>query len=419
MNKKFLAKLLIFCMVFTMLPMAAFADTITEANGSTYTIAFDAEPTTVVAGGSATVKANVTYADGKDTEGIVVAYEVAPAVTGVTVSTGGVVTVASTVAADKTITVKASATVAEGKTIDVTKTLTVTAAEPVAVEGGDISGALTNDITPDNTKDVYAVGNDTVVINTEDANVTIASETVNSIVTSKYTTVIVRTPVADIYLTEDVAKAIQAAYEGATDTTVTLNVVSTTIPADAAAAYDVTFTVGGKPVMAEANGALYLQLKVDKPTGITNTVYAYYVTAGVMDKDAPVYAIVEGEFVVLRPQHFSTIALSAEKLADATDPVDPGYQGGGGGGGSTGNVSIATKVTGGKVTVTPTRPTRGQTVTINVTANEGYKLDTLVVTDNKGNNVELTKVSDTKYTFVMPAGKVTVTPTFVKIQQLL
>ena len=86
-----------------------------------------------------------------------------------------------------------------------------------------------------------------------------------------------------------------------------------------------------------------------------------------------------------------------------------------GGGGSSSNVSIATKVTGGKVTVTPTRPTRGQTVTINVTPNEGYKLDTLVVTDNKGNNVELTKVSDNKYTFVMPAGKVTVTPTFVKI----
>ena len=88
---------------------------------------------------------------------------------------------------------------------------------------------------------------------------------------------------------------------------------------------------------------------------------------------------------------------------------------GGGGGGSSSNVSIASKVEGGKVTVTPTRPTRGQTVTINVTANEGYKLDTLVVTDNKGNNVELTKVSDNKYTFVMPAGKVTVTPTFVKI----
>lgn len=86
-----------------------------------------------------------------------------------------------------------------------------------------------------------------------------------------------------------------------------------------------------------------------------------------------------------------------------------------GGGGSSSNVSIATKVTGGKVTVTPTRPTRGQTVTITVAPAEGYKLDTLTVTDLKGNTIELTKVSDTKYTFVMPAGKVKITPSFVKV----
>ena len=86
-----------------------------------------------------------------------------------------------------------------------------------------------------------------------------------------------------------------------------------------------------------------------------------------------------------------------------------------GGGGSSSNVSIATKVTGGKVTVNPTRPTRGQTVTITVTPADGYKLDSLTVTDLKGNTIELTKVSDTKYTFVMPAGKVKITPVFVKI----
>ena len=93
------------------------------------------------------------------------------------------------------------------------------------------------------------------------------------------------------------------------------------------------------------------------------------------------------------------------------------YKGGSssGGGGSSSNVSIATNVTGGKVTVTPTRPTRGQTVTITVAPAEGYKLDTLTVTDLKGNTIELTKVSDTKYTFVMPAGKVKITPSFVKV----
>ena len=133
MNKKFLAKLLIFCMVFTMLPMAAFAATEETVDGTTYSIAFDTNSaTTVVAGGSASVRANVTYANGNDAKGIAVAYEVAPAVDGVTVN-NGVVTVASTVDPKTEIKIKATATVAENKTIEATKTLTVTEAAPVAV----------------------------------------------------------------------------------------------------------------------------------------------------------------------------------------------------------------------------------------------------------------------------------------------
>ena len=80
MNKKFLAKLLIFCMVFTMLPMAAFAATEETVDGTTYTIAFDTDAITVVAGGSAIVRANVTYANGNDAEGITIAYTVSPEV---------------------------------------------------------------------------------------------------------------------------------------------------------------------------------------------------------------------------------------------------------------------------------------------------------------------------------------------------
>ena len=83
MNKKFLAKLLIFCMVFTMLPMAAFAAENTEVGDVTYTIAFDTDAKTVVAGGSAIVRANVTYANGNDAEGITIAYTVSPEVKGV------------------------------------------------------------------------------------------------------------------------------------------------------------------------------------------------------------------------------------------------------------------------------------------------------------------------------------------------
>ena len=417
MNKKFLAKLLIFCMVFTMLPMAAFAATEETVDGTTYTIAFDTDAITVVAGGSAIVRANVTYANGNDAEGITIAYTVSPEVKGVTVTDAGVVNVAADVAVDTEITVKAAATIAD-KTIDITKELTVTAPEDVKVENGAITGTLNTDITTDNTQSIYKMGNDTVVIKVEDqATVTLASETVNSIAenTKGYKTVIVVTENADIYLTKSVAEAIKRAYASADNTTAILTVTPVAAPnTDVKAAYDVTFTVGGNEVMPANTTNAYLKLVVANPLAADATkVYVYHYAdskyyengiSGVRFTDET------PKRVQFTASHFSTIVLTAE--SQKTDDVIP--PGGGGGGGSTGNVSIATKVTGGKVTVTPTRPTRGQTVTINVTPNEGYKLDTLVVTDNKGNNVELTKVSDNKYTFVMPAGKVTVTPTFVK-----
>ncbi len=419
MNKKFLAKLLIFCMVFTMLPMAAFAATEETVDGTTYTIAFDTNATTVVAGGSASVRANVTYANGNDAEGITIAYTVSPEVKGVTVTKDGVVNATADAVVNIEVTVTASATVAEGKTIEATKTLAVVAADTVEVKGDTIAGTLnTDELTTNPENNIYVLENDasTVVIKVESTDaVKIASETINSIVnnTKGYKTVIVVTENADIYLTKSVAEAIQRAYAGASDTTVTLSVTSVEAPdTDVKAAYNVTFTVGGNEVMPANTTNAYLKLVVDNPLAADATkVYVYhyadskYYENGISDVR---FTDETPKRVQFTASHFSTIVLTAE--SQKTDDVIPP----GGGGGSSSNVSIATKVTGGKVTVTPTRPTRGQTVTINVTPNEGYKLDTLVVTDNKGNNVELTKVSDNKYTFVMPAGKVTVTPTFVK-----
>lgn len=72
---------------------------------------------------------------------------------------------------------------------------------------------------------------------------------------------------------------------------------------------------------------------------------------------------------------------------------------------------------GGKVTVTPTSASKGDRVTLTVKPNSGYELESLVVTDSKGKELELTKVNDNRYTFTMPAGKVEVTPVFVKSGQ--
>ena len=72
------------------------------------------------------------------------------------------------------------------------------------------------------------------------------------------------------------------------------------------------------------------------------------------------------------------------------------------------------QTTGGRVTVSPGRADKGDTVTITVRPNDGYVLDTLTVTDKDGDGVKVTRVSDTKYTFEMPASKVTVTAAFEK-----
>ena len=77
-------------------------------------------------------------------------------------------------------------------------------------------------------------------------------------------------------------------------------------------------------------------------------------------------------------------------------------------------ITTPDKTENGSVTVTPKSAKRGSVVTITVTPDAGYVLDELTVTDKDGKDVALNKKSDTEYTFVMPAGKVEITPSFVK-----
>ena len=79
-------------------------------------------------------------------------------------------------------------------------------------------------------------------------------------------------------------------------------------------------------------------------------------------------------------------------------------------------VSVPSDIEGGSVRVSPSRASRGQTVTITVSPDEGYELDRLVVRDADGDRIDLERKSDTKYTFEMPRGKVTVEATFTEIE---
>lgn len=78
------------------------------------------------------------------------------------------------------------------------------------------------------------------------------------------------------------------------------------------------------------------------------------------------------------------------------------------------SITTPDKTENGSVNISSTSAKRGSVVTITVTPDAGYVLDELTVTDKDGKDVALTKKSDTEYTFVMPAGKVEITPSFVK-----
>ena len=91
------------------------------------------------------------------------------------------------------------------------------------------------------------------------------------------------------------------------------------------------------------------------------------------------------------------------------------------GGGSSGpsySVSVD-DVKHGTVTVSPESASKGDTVTITVTPDKGYVLESLTVLDKDGKALELTDKGSGKYTFTMPAGKVTVKAVFMDDNTML
>lgn len=99
---------------------------------------------------------------------------------------------------------------------------------------------------------------------------------------------------------------------------------------------------------------------------------------------------------------------------DVTLVAQWSYNGGSSSGSSGDYIVSVDRTTGGKVTVTPGRADKGDTVTITVKPNDGYVLDELTVTAKDGSSVKLTWKDDNKYTFTMPGSQVSIQATFVK-----
>ena len=88
-----------------------------------------------------------------------------------------------------------------------------------------------------------------------------------------------------------------------------------------------------------------------------------------------------------------------------------GSSGGGGGAGVTTYAITVQNSKNGTVTASHKSAAKDTAVTLTVTPDKGYALDTLTVLDSKNKAVKLTEKNG-KYTFTMPAGKVTVSAAF-------
>ena len=149
-----------------------------------------------------------------------------------------------------------------------------------------------------------------------------------------------------------------------------------------------------------------------------------YITAGdEIAKDKLDLTISGGTFATgstagaLDVEDYLKDGLAIDSNGNVYQPSQGGGSSGGGSSVTRYTVSVPDDIEGGSIRVSPTRASRGQTVTITVDPDEGYELDRLVVRDADGDRIDLERKSDTKYTFEMPRGKVTVEATFTEIEE--
>ena len=101
-------------------------------------------------------------------------------------------------------------------------------------------------------------------------------------------------------------------------------------------------------------------------------------------------------------------------VTKGTLTVNSASSGGGGGGGVATYAITVEPAANGAVTSSHKSASKGDTVTLTVAPDKGCALETLTVTDSSSNKIALTE-KDGKYTFTMPASKVTVKAVFAEI----
>ena len=114
---------------------------------------------------------------------------------------------------------------------------------------------------------------------------------------------------------------------------------------------------------------------------------------------------------------FTIYGFSTFELSGTVTYVAPSSGGGSSSSSRRYDVS-APSVKHGDVTVSPKNASKGDTVTITVKPDSGYELDTLTVKDASGSKIKVKDKGNGKFTFTMPASKVTVSAEFAEIETL-
>ena len=110
----------------------------------------------------------------------------------------------------------------------------------------------------------------------------------------------------------------------------------------------------------------------------------------------------------------SEVDAMAKAIEDAIAALEQKPSSGGDDNAPTYAIEVDKDIRNGEVTANRRYAERGDTVTITVKPDDGFKLDDLTVTDKNGKELKLTDKGNGKYTFTMPAGNVEINAAFVK-----
>ena len=182
----------------------------------------------------------------------------------------------------------------------------------------------------------------------------------------------------------------------------------TTVPVTNAMLNDKPITV--KLPLPTVDGKLFTPKQILHK--FTGGGYEYFINETVDSKRGAGSFKIEDGCAVFTIYGFSTFELSG-----TVTYVEPSSGGGSSSSSRRYDVS-APSVKHGDVTVSPKSASKGDTVTITVKPDSGYEVDTLTVKDASGSKIKVKDKGDGKFTFTMPASKVTVSAEFAEIETL-